>query len=129
MNERKRIYEEYFQKVFLGLKQRFSERYGSNNEDDVSPDMVAIKDAINTLFPCHIDVFELEKEAEKNYQLIKYDISRAKNLSVEFHGKIKTCEVEEYSDLLESVLISHRVESRILRIFDSQDGLRMTFLI
>lgn len=103
MNERKRIYEEYFQKVFLGLKQRFSERYGSNNEDDVSPDMVAIKDAINTLFPCHIDVFELEKEDEKNYQFIKYDISKPKNLSVEFHGKVKTCEVEEYSDLLESV--------------------------
>lgn len=103
MDERKRIYEEYFRKVFLGLKQTFNERYGFNNESDVSPDMVAIRDAINTLFPCHLDVFELEKEDKKIYQLIKYDISKSKDSSVEYHGKVKTRKVEEYSDLLGSV--------------------------
>lgn len=103
MDKRKRIYEEFFQNAFLGLKQKFSERYGFADERDVSPEMVAIRDAINSLFPCHLDILELETGDKKIYQLIKYDISRSRDPSVELHGKIKTDEIEQYSHMLGSV--------------------------
>lgn len=100
-------WDEFFDKVFNALKVKFKEIYPFKEDGEVSPDIVALRDAIFKL-PCPVKVLELRfGEAkfahvkERLGILLRYDLSRIGEKQIEDYGVVDV----ENIDVLKSVLI------------------------
>ena len=100
-------WDEFFDKVFNALKVKFKEIYPFKKDGEVSPDIVALKDAIFKL-PCPVKVLELRFDEAKFAHvkdglgiLIRYDLSRIGEKQIEDYGVIDV----ENRDAIRSVLI------------------------
>ncbi|MEA3416147.1 MAG: hypothetical protein U9R02_08350 [Thermodesulfobacteriota bacterium] len=100
-------WDEFFDKVFNALKVKFKEIYPFKEDDEVSPDIVALRDAIFKL-PCPVKVLELRFDEAKFAHvkdglgiLLRYDLSRICEKQIEDYGVMDV----ENIDVLKSVLI------------------------
>lgn len=95
-----------FEDVFERVKEMFKEAYPFENEEDVSPNLVALKDAVFSL-PCAVKILELEVNAQKYEhirddicQIVTYDFSKLGKVSVEYLGIIRVDDTEKLKDIL-----------------------------
>lgn len=100
-------WDEFFDKVFNALKVKFKEIYPFKEDGAVSPDIVALRDAIFKL-PCPVKVLELRFDTAKFAQvkdgighILRYDLSRIGEMQVEDYGVMAV----KNTDILKSVLI------------------------
>ena len=100
-------WDEFFDKVFNALKVKFKEIYPFKEDGEVSPDIVALRDAIFKL-PCPVKVLELRFDEAKFAHvkeglgiLLRYDLSRIGEKQIEDCGVMDV----ENIDVLKSVLI------------------------
>ena len=100
-------WDEFFDKVFNALKVKFKEIYPFKEDGEVSPDIVALRDAIFKL-PCPVKVLELKFDEAKFAHvkdglglLLRYDLSRIGEKQIEYYGVIDV----ENRDAIKSVLI------------------------
>ena len=100
-------WDEFFDKVFNALKVKFKEIYPFKEDGEVSPDIVALRDAIFKL-PCPVKVLELRFDGAKFAHvkerlgiLLRYDLSRIGEKQIEDYGVVDV----ENIDVLKSVLI------------------------
>ena len=101
------IWNEFFDEVFNELRMKFKEIHPFKEDGEVSPDVVALRDAIFKL-PCPVKVLELRFDSAKFAQvkdgighILRYDLSRIGEKQVEYCGMIDV----ENRDTLKSVLI------------------------
>lgn len=102
-------WNEFFDEVFNELRMKFKEFYPFEDDGDVSPDVVALRDAIFKL-PCPIKVLELRFDTAKFAQvkdgigyILRYDLSGIGDMQVEDYGVIDV----ENRDTLKSILIDN----------------------
>lgn len=100
-------WNEFFDKVFNALKVKFKEIYPFKEDGEVSPDVVALRDAIFKL-PCPVKVLELRFDKAQFVHvkdgighILRYDLSRIGEKQMEDYGVIDV----ENRDALKSVLI------------------------
>jgi len=100
-------WDKFFDKVFTELKVKFKEIHPFKEDGEVSPDIVALKDAIFKL-PCPVKVLELRFDEVKFAHikdgiglLLRYDLSRIGEKQIEDYGVIDV----ENTDAIKSVLI------------------------
>lgn len=100
-------WNEFFNKVFNALRVKFKEIHPFEEDGEVSPDVVALRDAIFKL-PCLVKVLELRFDTAKFAQvgdgvghILRYDLSRIGEMQVEDYGVIDVKNI----DVLKSVLI------------------------
>ncbi|MFZ3384771.1 MAG: hypothetical protein WA144_12675, partial [Candidatus Methanoperedens sp.] len=100
-------WNEFFEEVFKELRLKFKEIYPFEEDGEVSPDVVALRDAIFEL-PCPVKVLDMRFDMEKFPQvkegkgnILRYDLSRIGERQVEDYGVI---EVQDTVSL-KSVLI------------------------
>ena len=100
-------WNEFFNKVFNALRVKFKEIHPFEEDGEVSPDVVALRDAIFKL-PCPVKVLELRFDTTKFAQvrdgighILRYDLSRIGEMQVEDYGVIDVKNI----DVLKSVLI------------------------
>jgi len=98
-------WDEFFDNVFSVLKVKFKEMHPFTEDGEVSPDTVALRDAIFNL-PCPIKILELRfdkvaqgKDGKRH--ILRYDLSRIGEKQIEDYGVINA----ENIDVLKSVLI------------------------
>ena len=100
-------WNEFFNEVFEALRVKFKEIHPFEEDGEVSPDVVALRDAIFKL-PCLVKVLELRFDTAKFAQvkdgvghILRYDLSRIGEMQVEDYGVIDVKNI----DVLKSVLI------------------------
>ena len=100
-------WNEFFNKVFNALRVKFKEIHPFEEDDEVSPDVVALGDAIFKL-PCLVKVLELRFDTAKFAQvkdgvghILRYDLSRIGEMQVEDYGVIDVKNI----DVLKSALM------------------------
>ena len=100
-------WNEFFNEVFNALRVKFKEIHPFEEDGEVSPDVVALRDAIFKL-PCLVKVLELRFDTAKFAQvkdgvghILRYDLSRIGEMQVEDYGVIDVKNI----DVLKSVLI------------------------
>jgi hypothetical protein len=100
-------WNEFFNKVFNALRVKFEEIHPFKEDGEVSPDVVALRDAIFKL-SCPVKVLELRFDTTKFAQvrdgighILRYDLSRIGEMQVEDYGVIDVKNI----DVLKSVLI------------------------
>ena len=100
-------WNEFFYEVFNELRLKFKEIHPFKEDGEVSPDVVALRDAIFK-FPCPVKVLELRFDTAKFAQvkdgighILRYDLSRIGEMQVEDYGVMDVKNI----DALKSVLI------------------------
>ena len=100
-------WNEFFNKVFNALRVKFKEIHPFEEDGEVSPDVVALRDAIFKL-PCLVKVLELRFDTAKFAQvkdgvghILRYDLSRICEMQVEDYGVIDVKNI----DVLKSALM------------------------
>ena len=100
-------WNEFFYEVFNELRLKFKEIHPFKEDGEVSPDVVALRDAIFK-FPCPVEVLELRFDRAKFAQvkdgighILRYDLSRIGEMQVEDYGVMDVKNI----DALKSVLI------------------------
>lgn len=100
-------WNEFFDEVFNELRIKFKEIYPFEEDGEVSPDVLTLRDAIFKL-PCPVKVLELRFDNAQFVQvkdgighILRYDLSRIGEKQIEDYGVIDV----ENRDVLKSVLI------------------------
>ena len=100
-------WNEFFDEVFNELRMKFKEIHPFKEDGEVSPDVVALRDAIFKL-PCPVKVLELRFDKAQFVHvkdgighILRYDLSRIGEKQIEDYGVIDV----ENRDALKSVLI------------------------
>lgn len=100
-------WNEFFDEVFNELRLKFKEIHPFKEDGEVSPDVVALRDAIFKL-PCPVKVLELRFDTAKFPQIedgighiLRYDLSRIGEMQVEDYGVMDVKNI----DALKSMLI------------------------
>jgi len=98
-----------FEKLSEDLRGEFAKRFPFQADTDVSPDLVALRDAF-AAFPVPVDVLLLDVEGHSNpfstspvWTLIRYDITRPRTLEVRDHGLVALDDVSKQGELLKDV--------------------------
>ncbi len=113
----KEKYSTYFSEFFKNVKEEHRKSIGFKENDDLSSEELAFKDAISSL-PCPVSVVRLiidvnkYKEAKNNvYHLIGYDFSNFGESSIKFYDEVNLDEIEKYIELLKDFdLDQHRIK-------------------
>lgn len=99
-------WKDFFKDFFKRVKDRFNGSYPLFDEEESSPTLLALRDAIFSL-PCAVKVLDLRVDTEKfNHikdevcQLIGYDFSKLRRLSLEYLGIIQADETEKLGNIL-----------------------------
>jgi hypothetical protein len=99
-------WKDFFEDVFKRVKDRFNQSYPLFDEDEASPMLLALRDAVFSL-PCAVKVLEVRVDTEKfNHlkdevcQLIGYNFSKLRKVSVEYLGIIQANEKEKLGNIL-----------------------------
>ncbi|MDH5385940.1 MAG: hypothetical protein OEY18_14660 [Candidatus Aminicenantes bacterium] len=99
-------WKDFFEDVFKRVKDRFNQSYPLFDEDEASPMLLALRDAVYSL-PCAVKVLEVRVDTEKfNHikdevcQLIGYNFSKLRKVSVEYLGIIQANEKEKLGNIL-----------------------------
>jgi hypothetical protein len=85
------------EKLSRRLRGEYQKQFGSKNENDLSPEVVAFRDALD-LFPVPIRVlyiYQGKDSAESIHTLIHLDLSRPKSLEAEFLGVVPVAEAHD----------------------------------
>jgi len=95
-----------FENVFKKVKDNFNKSYPIVDEEEASPQLLALRDAVFSL-PCAIKVLEIRVDTRKHKhikdeicQLIGYDFSILGKVTVEYLGIIQSSEKEILEDIL-----------------------------
>lgn len=112
-----------FDNVFQEAKRRFVAIYPFQNDSEVSPRILALRELIEKL-PCSIDIVEFKIDAAKHRQLIKYDFSRLGIGSVKYHGSIDANDSGRIEDVLKDLNVNEEDAMRLSE--DISQGLKIT---
>ncbi|HEY9245613.1 MAG TPA: hypothetical protein VIO11_02090, partial [Candidatus Methanoperedens sp.] len=101
------VWDVFFDKVFNALKVKFKEMHPFEEDSEVSPDIVALRDAVFKL-PCPVKFLELRFDTAKFVHvkdrigyILRYDLSRIGEMQIEEYGMVDV----ENRAALKSVLI------------------------
>ncbi len=96
----------YFDAAFSEVKARFSQAFAIQDEGDVPPDILALRDAVDNL-PCQIKILELRVDTKKHKhvedqicQLVSYDLTRLGDQCTEYCGVISADDIEGFNKFL-----------------------------
>ena len=95
----------FFKNAFERVKEMFKEAYQFEDEEEISPGLLALRDAVFSL-PCAVKILELEVDTTKCEhieddvcQIVTYNFSKLGKVSVEYFGIIKADEREKLRDV------------------------------
>ena len=91
----------YFSSFFENLKLELIEQLNNKNDDQLSYQKLALKDAIFSL-PCPVSIVSIKVDTKKyenaeseSYYLIKYDLSNYGKFQTDFYGEIGIDEINQ----------------------------------
>lgn len=97
---------DYFDAAFREVKSKFGQTFAIQDEGDVPPNVLALKDAVDAL-PCSIKILELQVDTKKHKhvedqicQLVSYDLSRLGERCTEYCGFIGADDAEGFNKFL-----------------------------
>jgi len=121
----------YFSSFFENLKQELIGQLSNKNDDQLSYQKLALKDAIFSL-PCPVSIVRIKVNANiyentesESYYLIKYDLSNYGKFQIDFYGEIEIDKINRnvnFADVfsLNNIIIESLKELRLVTYGDTE---------